>query len=152
MDFSKLKNSEKIVGVGAVVAIVSAFLPWYSWSFSMFGVSSGASVTGLTSWWMLSFIAAVVALLIVALPLFGVALPKLGVEYNVVQMIAGAVAGGIPVLAFLQGSSSGLSYGGTGGASFGLFGAIAGGAIILFGAFTDKKGAAPTPPPAEPQA
>lgn len=152
MDLNKLTNSDKIIGVGAVVGIVSAFLPWYSWKVSVLGISSGGGVNGLTSWWMLSFIAAIVSLLVVALPLFGVALPKLGIEYNLLQMILGAVVGGIPVLAFLSGASQSGSLGGvaSGGASFGLFGAIAGGVIILAGAFMAKKGQ-PTAGPTQPQ-
>lgn len=158
MDFSKLSKSDKIIGVGAIVGIVSAFLPWYSWSVSVFGVSSGGSINGLNSWWMLSFIAAILSLLMIALPLFGVALPKLGIQENVLQMILGAVVGGIPVLALLSGASQGAAITGLGsaGASFGLFGAIAGGVIILLGAFMAKGGVKPTgtqtPPPAEPQA
>jgi len=142
MDLNKLSNSDKIIGVGAIVGIVSAFLPWYSWSVSVFGVSSGGSINGLNSWWMLSFIAAAISLVIVVLPLFGTDLPKLGIEYNVIQMILGAVVGGIPVLALLSGASQGGTVAGVGstGASFGLFGAIAGGVIILAGAFTAKKG------------
>ena len=161
MDLSKLSNSDKIVGVGAIVGIVAAFLPWYSWSVSVFGVSSGGGVNGLNSWWMLSFVAAVLALLMVALPLFGVALPKLGVENNVIEMILGAVVGGIPVLALLSGASQGGSVAGFGsaGAGIGLWGAIGGGVIVLAGAFMAKKGGArpsapqtpPQTPPQEPQ-
>lgn len=158
MDLSKLSNSDKIVGVGAIVGIVAAFLPWYSWSVSVFGVSSGGGVNGLNSWWMLSFIAAILALLMVSLPLFGVAIPKLGVENNVIEMILGAVVGGIPVLALLSGASQGggLSGFGSAGPGIGLWGAIGGGVVILAGAFMAKGGVKPatptqTPPPSEPQ-
>lgn len=151
MDLSKLKNSEKIMALGGIVGVISAFLPWYSWNVSVFGVSSGGSVNGLNGWWMLSFIAAAVSLAAVLLPMFGVSLPKLGMEYNMIHMILGGVTGGVPVLAFLQGANTGLTGFGSGGVSFGLFGAIAGGALILVGAFMDKKGGTPVTPQ-QPQA
>jgi len=154
MDLSKLSNSDKLIGLGAVVGVVAAFLPWYSVSA---GILGSFSVNGFSSWLILSFIAAVLSLLMVALPLFGVALPKFGIENTVIQMILGAVVGGVPVLGLLTGMSSGGGVSGMGaGPSIGLFGAIAGGAIMLFGAFTAKGGANPAgptqTPPSEPQA
>jgi len=152
MDFSKLSKTQQLVGIGALVGVISAFLPWYSWNFSAFGVSSGGSINGMTSWWMLSFVAAVLALAMVALPMFGVKLPKLGVEDKVVYMILGAVTGGIPVLALVSGASNGMSgYGGSTGAGLGIWGAIAGGAIMLFGAFMDKGAARPVAPTETPK-
>lgn len=155
MDFSKLKKMEQIVGVGAVVAVVSGFLPWYSWNVSAGYLGNyGGSVNGLNGYGWLSFIAAVLVLLMVVLPLLKVELPKLGIENKVVYMILGAVTAGVPVLAMLNSSSFSVSSEwGSAGPSFGLFGAIAGGALILFGAFMDsKKTVTPEPPTSEPPA
>jgi hypothetical protein len=146
MDFSKLKKMEQIVGIGAVLAVVSAFLPWYSWKVTagIYG-SYGGSVNGLNGYGWLSFMAALVAVAMIVLPLLKVELPKLGVEDKVVFGVLGGVTAGVPVLAMLNTSSFGVL--GSGGPSFGLFGAIAGGAIMLFGAFMDgKKTAAPQAP------
>ena len=141
MDFSKLKKMEQIVGIGAVVAVVSAFLPWYSWKVTagIYG-SYGGCVNGLNGYGWLSFLAAAAAVAKIGLPLFKVELPKLGVEDKVLYMVLGGVAAGVPVLAMLNSSSFGASSAwGSAGPSFGLFGAIAGGEIMVFGAFMDSQ-------------
>lgn len=140
MDFSKMKKSEKLIGLGAAVGVIAAFLPWYSWSYSFLGASSGASINGFTSWWTFSFIAALAALLMIALPMFGTKLPKFGIDNNSLYKIFGAITGGVPILALLSGASRGLSgFGGSIGPGFGLWIAIIGGALILVGAFMEKK-------------
>ncbi|NTU69953.1 hypothetical protein HGB13_04005 [bacterium] len=99
MDFSKLSKTEQFVGIGALVGVISAFLPWYS--ASAFGFSY--SVNGMTSWLIFSLLASVLALLLVALPMLGVQLPKLGVENKVLYIVFGAVVAGVPVLALVSG-------------------------------------------------
>ena len=163
MDLSKLSKSDKIIGVGAIAGLVAGFLPWWSWSvdFGIWGGASGGSVSGFTGWISLSPIAAGAALALIALPLFGVKIPKIGIETNMLYMILGAVTAGIALLALLGvGRNSYSGAGGSAGASFGVFVAIAAGAIILLGAFTAKKeGGVKSPPqpqgpqtPQEPQA
>lgn len=45
MDLSKLSTSDKVIGIGAIVAIIATFLPWYGWSSTdLFGVG-GVSVS-----------------------------------------------------------------------------------------------------------
>lgn len=157
MDLSKLKNSDKIIALGGIIGVVAAFLPWWSWqvNYSLFGASSGTSgsINGLNGWWMISFIAAIISFLLILLPLLGVSLPNIGIKESVLQMILGLVVGGIPVLALLSGSSSGavVSEVGSAGPSFGLFGAIAAGVIILFGGFTAQKGESTPQAPQAPQ-
>jgi len=145
MDFSKMKMSDKIIGLGGLIGIVAALLPWYSWTVnaSLFGVPAGGgtSVNGLNGWWVLSFVAAVIAFLMVLLPMLGVKIPKLGIEESLQYMILGAVAGGIPVLVLLTGASnSSLTFGlGSAGPSIGLFLAMAGGTLILYGGWSLQK-------------
>jgi len=152
MDFSKLNKTEQFVGIGGAVGVVAAFLPWYS--ASAFGFSY--SVNGMTSWLIFSFLASVLALLMVVLPLFGTKLPKLGVENKVIYIVLGAVVGGVPVLALVSGMSNGLSSSslggyGSAGPGLGLWAAIAAGALVLFGAFmgASSKPSAPTEAPKE---
>ncbi len=124
MDFSKISSSDKIIGIGAIAAIVGCFLPWYSWYV--------VSVNGLHGWGLLSFIAAVLALVVVALPLFGQKLPNLGVKESRLQMILAAVVVGSPVIQLLGALS-------IGGVSFGIFVTIGGGVVMLIGAY-QKQG------------
>lgn len=155
MNLSKLKNSEKIVALGAAIGAVAGFLPWWSWSYDLgiWGGKSGGSVIGFNSWFSLSPIAAVAALLLIFLPMFGVKLPKLGIENSVLYMILGAVTGGIALLGIAGvGRASYSGVGGSAGISFGVFVAIVAGAIMIFGGLSDKKGGTtPPPPPQQPQ-
>ncbi len=141
MDFSKLSKGEKLVGLGAIAGIIAGLLPWYSWKVEL-GIlgSTGGSVSGFTSWWSLSGIASILALLMIVLPMFKVKLPKLGLENKAIYMILGLVTGGIPLLALLGIGSGSFSYKGTGaGVSFGVFVAIAAGVIMIIGANMEKK-------------
>ncbi|MHB9089745.1 MAG: hypothetical protein ACYC5A_11115 [Thermoleophilia bacterium] len=45
MDLSKLSMSDKLIGVGAIISVISTFLPWYGWSTSDFLGVSGASMS-----------------------------------------------------------------------------------------------------------
>lgn len=142
MDLSKLSKADKIIGIGALVALVGTFLPWWSASWNVMGVAGGFSVSGFSGLGTLSFIAALAALIVVALPLFDVKLPKLPITEGVLQMILGAVTAIIPIIRILQ-----LGSGGFTGISFGVFVTIAGGAVIIFGgSLKQKEGGFKTPP------
>ncbi len=128
----KLTKEEMLMGIGAVIAVISAFLPWYSVSF----MGHRASANGLTSWWSLSFIA---ALLLIAsiVPQVKSAIPQMEEKGKVIQIVLAAIVTLIPVLAILS-SPPGMNMVGA-SISVGVWGAIIGGAVALFGGVTQKK-------------
>jgi len=141
MNFSNLSMTDKLIGLGGIVGLVGTILPWYSVSYSLFGVSSGVSVNGLRGVGLIAFIAAVLAVLMVVLPLLNVKLPKLPLDTWLVNVILGAAVAGAAVIAYLQIGGSGVSFeglGGSAGVSYGLFVTIAGGALIAWGGFQSK--------------
>ncbi len=135
MDFSKMSNADKIIGVGAIAAVIGCLLPWYSVSAFLVSVS----INGLHGWGVLAFIAAILSLVAIALPMMGQKLPQLPVSESALQMILGAVVAGGTLIQIL---STGFT-----GVSIGVFVVIAGGAAIIFGGW-QKQGskAAPTTP------
>jgi len=132
MDFSKMSKTDKIIGVGALLAILGCLLPWYS--FSAFLVS--VSVNGLHGWGVLAFIAAILSLLAVVLPMMGQKLPSLPVSESALQMILGGVVAAGPLIQVL---STGFT-----GVSVGIFVTLAGGAAIIYGGW-QKQGSKATP-------
>lgn len=140
MDLSKLGKGDKICGLGAIVAIVGSFLPW--WSVGL-GVLGGYSLSGLAGIGWLSFIAAVLSLVWVALPLFGQKTPTLPLKDAVLQMILGGVVVAIPIIQLLSTLSA------IGGVSFGIFVTVAGGALIIWGGYLKQKEGVSVPPTPE---
>jgi hypothetical protein len=51
MDLSKLSTGDKVISVGAIVAIIATFLPWYGWSSDdLFGVGGASVSANLWDW------------------------------------------------------------------------------------------------------
>ncbi len=125
MDFTK---KQKFIGGGSIIAIISAFLNWFIYDM---GVMGSASINGLTSWYTLSFVAALL-LLGSLTPQAKDIVAQLKDNERVIQLSLAAVIAGIPVLALISGPT-GTGIGVSPSPSIGLFGAIAGGAIALFG-------------------
>ncbi len=128
---SKLTKKEMIMGIGSLLAIISAFLPWYS--VSVYGMRT--SVNGLTGWWTLSFIAALV-LLASVVPQVKQAVPQIEKNRKIIQIVLAAIVALIPFMAIFSTPAEMMGMGSLG---IGLFGALAGGIVALVGSITQKK-------------
>ncbi len=62
MNFQTMSKQRKFILIAAGVGLISCFLPWFSFSISFLGISSGGtSINGMNSWGMLSFFSFIVA-------------------------------------------------------------------------------------------
>ena len=133
MDLSKFSTGEKITVVGAIIALISSFLPWYSLPVvSYFGVTAG--VGGSVSLWtmhgfagFLVLIGAVVAIAVILLRVFEVFDIS---EQNVPEPMVVLVAAVVSVLGGLWGLLSTNGWGRSWGMWVGLIGIV----IFIIGA------------------
>ncbi|MGB8860975.1 MAG: hypothetical protein WCC60_17070, partial [Ilumatobacteraceae bacterium] len=138
MDLSKISKGGQIFAGAGIVYLIASFLPWYSVEYKGFagvgGLSDSANAWGdigflWGSLWALVLLAGAVLLI---LPAFGVAVPKLPA---VAYLAVAALATLFGVLKLLIGEDDSPSLGITISASFGLFLAIIAAAAATFGAF-----------------
>lgn len=139
MDLSKISKGGQIFAGAGIVFLIASFLPWYSVEFGdgglgvISGVSDSANAWGdigflWGSLWALLLLAGAVLLI---LPAFGVAVPKLpAIAYLAVAALATLFA----VLKLLIGEDDSPPYF-TISASFGIYLAIIAAAGATFGAF-----------------
>lgn len=113
MDINKLSRGEQIIGIAAIVFIISTFLPWFTASFEAFGVSESSSANG----WDVGFlwgrfpalIALVMLVWIVLDKLTDVTLPDLPIARGQLLLGLGALAALLVVLKLLIGEDGGVS-------------------------------------------
>lgn len=113
MDINKLTRGEQIIGVAAVVFIISTFLPWFTASFDGFGVSESSSANG----WDVGFLwgrfpallALVMLVLVILDKLTDVELPSSPVPWAQIQLGLGVVVALLVVLKLLIGEDGGAS-------------------------------------------
>ncbi|MDO8389464.1 MAG: hypothetical protein Q7V57_03170 [Actinomycetota bacterium] len=140
MDLSKVSKGGQIFAGAGIVFLIASFLPWYKAeaSFGGFSASETASAWGdlgflWGSLWALLLLAGAVLLV---LPAFGVAAPKLpAIAYLGVAGLATVFT----VLKLIIGEDEAPELGITVDASFGLYLAIIAAAAATFGAFTMFK-------------
>lgn len=140
MDLSKVSKGGQIFAGAGIVFLIASFLPWYKAeaSFGGFSASETASAWGdlgflWGSLWALLLLAGAVLLV---LPAFGVAAPKLPA---IAFLAVGALATLFTVLKLIIGEDEAPELGITVDASFGLYLAIIAAAAATFGAFTMFK-------------
>jgi len=155
----KLTNSEKFLGGGSLLVIISSFLPAYTFTFPDYGQAASYynvpaynysvnNLYGSIGW--LNFLAAVAVLLLIGLPFFKVKLPSMPWPMSNILVVASGIAAVcsiIQILSYIFDGNSGAS------PSFGIFLVAAGSLLMLYTAYNDYKSHAPTKtPPAAPQA
>lgn len=126
MDLSKLSMGQKIFAVAGLVYFIASFLAWYTYSFTgIVDVSANAWDIGFLwgSLWALLFIIGAVLLV---LPSFGVAAPKLPA---IAYLLVGALATLFTLLKLLIGEPDPIS------ASFGIYLALIAAIGAGYGAF-----------------
>jgi hypothetical protein len=130
MDLTKLSKGGKIFAGAAFVYFIASFLNWYSWDYSVPGLSLSTSVNAWGdigflwgSLWALLFLAAIVVL---ALPVFGVKGPKLPA---VAFLAVAALATVFTLLKLVIGEPDPIT------ASFGIYLAVLAAAGATFGGF-----------------
>ena len=142
MDLSKISKGGQIFAGAAIVFLIASFLPWYSVEYGGFegigAVSDSANAWGdigflWGSLWALLLLGGAVLLI---LPAFGVAVPKLPA---VAYLAVAALATVFTILKLLIGEDDAPELGITIDASFGLYLAIIAAAVATFGAFTMFK-------------
>ncbi len=165
MDINKLTRGEQIIGVAAIVFIISTFLPWFSASFEGFGLSETSTANG----WDVGFlwgrfpalIALVMLVWIILDKLTDVTLPDLPVARGQLLLGLGALVALLVVLKLLIGEDGGVSgaeaamldeFGVKISRSWGLFVAVIAAIALAVGGFfamqEDGAGASSTPPSA----
>jgi hypothetical protein len=137
VDLSKLGTGQKIFAGAGLVYFIASFLTWYSIDFKG-GLSLG-SIGDANAWgdigflwgslWALLFLAGIVLLL---LPAFGVAAPKLPA---IAFLVVGGLATLFTLLKLLIGESDSPELGITISASFGIYLAVIAAAAATYGAF-----------------
>jgi len=142
VDLSKISKGGQIFAGAAIVFLIASFLPWYSVEYGGFegigAVSDSANAWGdigflWGSLWALLLLGGAVLLI---LPAFGVAVPKLPA---VAYLAVAALATVFTILKLLIGEDDAPELGITIDASFGLYLAIIAAAVATFGAFTMFK-------------
>ena len=162
-----LSNGDKAILGGSLVFLIAMFLPWYGADYHFGGFNESASANGFVSWGWLAFIAflAVIALWLVRGPMSdSVKLPDMPTSDAMLYMILGGVEVAGVLLYWLAGHNDLGGFSGPGlsiGVRFGLFIALVGGALTIFGGYLKQTepqavgrvsspggyGAAPPPPP-----
>lgn len=130
MDLSKISKGGQIFAGAAFVYFVASFLNWYSWDYSVPGLSLSTSVNAWGdigflwgSLWALLFLAAIVLL---ALPVFGVKAPTIPA---IAYLAVAALATVFTFLKLIIGEPDPIS------ASFGIYLAVLAAAGATFGGF-----------------
>ena len=126
MDLSKLSTGKKIYVVAGLVYFIASFLKWYSYDVAGFiSVSANAWDIGFlwgTLWALLFLVGAV----LLVLPAFGVAAPKLP---TIAYLLVAALATLFTLLKLLIGEPDPIS------ASFGIYLAVISAAAATYGGF-----------------
>ena len=138
----KLSKNEKAMTGGALVVIISSFLPAYSFSTAYYQYSVNNLYSSL-GW--LNFVAAVMVLLLIALPYFNVKIPTLPLPAKQILLIASAVAGVCSVIQTFNFIFDGSST--IGNPAFGIFLVLAGSLLMAYTAYNEQKSHGPTQTP-----
>ena len=167
---ANMSRNSMLIGGGAVVGLISTFLPWYSTSSSYGGFSASASISGFSSWGILFFLAALVLVALVGLRNFAasVNLPAFPAQDWMISLILSAVMIVGAALFWLSagGGASVNVPGFSAGPSFGLYLGLLAAIVAAVGSFMSKMdpqpatgamnfgtppaSAPPPPPPAPP--
>jgi hypothetical protein len=116
MDLSKVKTSDWVIGVSAIVLFIASFLDWFTAEFdgdeTFIAGSVSVNAWDVDGWFFWAFIPVVLgiaSLVVVLLQAFSpqTELPKLPIGWGQAQFIAGAVAGALVLLKFLIGEDAG---------------------------------------------
>ena len=155
-DINKLSTGDKVIGIGAVVYLVSMFLPWYGFEERGFG---GIDNTG-WSYFLGGIIPLILILavtVVIAIKKFSPStnLPDLPVPWSQALLIASGLAAVIVILRLAIGSDEIGGFSNTGfdlDRKFGLFIAVIGSVVVAVGAFLkyqakEDDSAAPSGPP-----
>ena len=142
-DGKKLSTAEMVLGVGAVIALVAAFLPWFGSSF--------ASQNGFTGWGLLAFLALIVIVAMAAMRMFAhEAMPALPLEDWLIYLIL-AIVGLVAVLLDFIGTPQtsanvlGVTYGW--GVQAGWFIALVGWVVLVVAGYLKKSDPQPATQP-----
>jgi len=124
MDFSELTLGEKIVGGGAIVLLISLFLPWYGFSSSSMMVGSvSANISLMSGSGGIAFLvlaACVVAVGVIVLRMLNIFdISDQGVPEATVVLGAAGIGAVLVIWKFLSMPSGGFSYGDAGSAGYG---------------------------------
>ncbi len=143
MDFSELSLGEKLLGAGAIVLLISVFLPWYGFSSTSIVGSFSDKVSLMSGSGGIAFLilaACVVAVGAVLLRMLGIFdIGDQGVPEATVVLGAAVVAVLLTVWKFLSVPSGGGSFGEFGsagyGRSYGAYIALVAAIALVAGAF-----------------
>jgi len=123
MNFSELSLGEKLVGGGAIVLLISLFLPWYGFSSSSFVGSFSDNISLMSGSGGIAFLilaACVVAVGVIVLRMFEIFdISEQGVPEATVVLGAAVVGALLVVWKFLSMPSGGYSAGEFGSAGYG---------------------------------
>jgi hypothetical protein len=113
MDINKLSRAEQIIGVAAIVFILSTFLPWFSISVDGFGVSQSESGNGWDVgflWGRFPALLALAMLVVIILDkLTSVELPDPPVSWGQIHLGLGVLIAFLVILKLIIGEDGGAS-------------------------------------------
>lgn len=144
-ELKKLSIFEKLTGGGALLVIISSFLPAFAFSNLYYSISFN-NLRGL-GW--ITFIAAIVIFLLVLLPKFNVKLPTLPFSMAQIHFVLALVAAATSVLQLFNFvfDNSPLA-----GPQYGIFLVVAGSALMCYSAYNERTSSheKTIPPPSTP--
>jgi hypothetical protein len=154
-DINKLSTADKVIGGGAIVFLISMFLPWYGISVGNQSVDNKGTTYFLTGWLPLLLILLVVARVAITRFAPETKLPELPVPWSQATLGAAGAAAVLVLLRVLIKSSKlgGFSISIDLDRKYGLFIALLAAIAVAAGAFMkyqgkeDEAGAAPSGPP-----
>lgn len=138
----KLKTSEKALAGGALLVIISSFLPAYGYATPYYQYSVNNLYSGI-GW--LNFLAAIVVLLLIVLPYFEVKIPTLPLPVSQILLISSIVAGICSLIQIYNYIFDGIPT--AGNPSLGIFLVLAGSLLMAYTAYNDQKSHGPTQTP-----
>lgn len=131
-ELKKLSLFEKLTGGGALLVIISSFFPAFAFSNLYYSISFN-NLRGL-GW--VTFLAAIIVLLLILLPKFKVQLPKLPFPEAQIHFILAIVA---LVTSILQLFNFVFDNSPLAGPQFGIFLVVAGSALMCYSAYNERK-------------
>lgn len=141
----KLSNSEKAIAGGALLAVISSFLPAYSYVTDYYTYSQNNLYSSI-GW--LNLLAAAAAFLLIVLPQFNIKIPTMPWSVAKIQLILGSVAAVCSVIQLLNYVFDGGSR--AGNPAIGIFLVLAGSLLMAYTAYNDQKNVPTQTPPAAP--
>jgi len=139
-ELKKLSIFEKLTGGGALLVIISSFLPAFAFSNLYYSISFN-NLRGL-GW--VTFLAAIIVLLLVLLPKFNVKIPAIPfpmAQIHFVLAIVAAITSILQLFNFVFDNSP------LAGPQYGIFLVVAGSALMCYSAYNERKPSHEATPP-----